>query len=85
MVDKTEIANAVTIKSDSADRVAFDLMRLIANAENQDGGYFSEKQRDRSYWIKLYEQSKRIVKGSFSAEDVIAFKKDQVLKTPRSF
>ncbi len=76
MVDKTEISNAVTIKSDSADRVAFDLMKLIADAENQEGGYFAENQRNRSYWIKLYEQSKKIVKSNFSAEDVIALKKD---------
>ena len=76
MSGKMEISNAVTIKSDSADRVAFDLMKLIAEAENKSAGIFSENQTDRSYWIKLYAQSRRIVKGSSSAEDVIAMKKD---------
>ena len=60
MVDKTEISNPIEIKDNSVERVAFDLMQKIGGAEMQNGR-FSNEQRSRDYWLKLYNQCHRTV------------------------
>lgn len=47
------------IESDSRERVAYDLAILISKHETQ----VDTKDRNREYWLKLYQQSFEAVKG----------------------
>lgn len=60
MVDKTEISNLIQIKDNSIERVALDLMEKIGISEMHNGKLKNE-QKNRSYWLKLYNQCHRVV------------------------
>lgn len=61
MNDKVKIDTPIEIKDNSKERVAFDLMVKIAQAENKTAAAFSEPQRNRLYWLRLYNQCHRLV------------------------
>lgn len=61
MVDKTEISNPIEIKDNSVERVALDLMSKIAKAEGYINGTYTPEQKNRDYWLKLYNQCHRVV------------------------
>ena len=67
MVDKTEITNPIQVKDNSIERVAFDLMEKIAQAEHAKQDKFREP-NSREYYLKLYNQCHKIV--SWSGVDV---------------
>jgi len=54
MSDQTRITNPVEIKDNSCERVAFELMELIAN-EEYDRGTIRDT-APREYFLKLYAQ-----------------------------
>jgi hypothetical protein len=57
MADDMRISGPVSIKTDSASRVAYDLMRFIG--ETIEGGDRS----DRDYWLTLYRQCYKAANG----------------------
>lgn len=61
MSDKTEIKNPIQIKDNSIERVAFDLMQKIVDAEISRGKDDYLKPTPREYFFKLYNQSLRVV------------------------
>jgi len=65
MNDRTQITNPIEIKDNSKERVAFDLMDKIASFERGSGPSLirdvMEKQRSREYWLKLYNQSYKVI------------------------
>ena len=63
MVDKTEITNAIQIKDNSIERVSFDLMEKIAQAEHAKQDNFREP-NSREYYLKLYNQCHKVVSRS---------------------
>ena len=54
MSDKTEIKNPIQIKDNSTERVAFDLMQKIVDAEISYGKGDYLKPTPREYFLKLY-------------------------------
>lgn len=70
MSEKMEIKNPIEIKDNSVERVAFDLMEKIAQAEHAKQDNFREP-NSREYYLKLYKQCHKIVSGSVNIEDVI--------------
>lgn len=58
MADSTSISSPVTIQPDAKQRVALDLMKIIANNE---GGAAKDK---REYWLKLYRQCYMVTDGN---------------------
>jgi len=66
MTEKVSVSGPVTIQSDSASRVALDLMQHIAAWETvQDA-----EKRTRDYWVKLYCQCHEAARG-ISASHVL--------------
>ena len=61
MVDKTEISKPIEIKDNSVERVAFDLMQKIVDAEISYGKGDYLKPTPREYFLKLYNQSHKVV------------------------
>lgn len=65
MNDRTQITNPIEIKDNSKERVAYDLMEKIASYERSSGASLVQevvlKQRSRAYWLKLYNQSYKVV------------------------
>lgn len=61
MSDKTEIKNPIQIKDNSIERVAFDLMQKIVDAEisREKDDYL--KPTPREYFLKLYNQCHKVV------------------------
>jgi hypothetical protein len=61
------MTEVVQMKDNSEDRVAYDLMVLIANHERGVGTNknitISDAQKNRDYWLKLYYQSRKVVQG----------------------
>lgn len=61
------MTEVVQVKDNSEDRVAYDLMVLIANNERGVGTdkntTLCEAQKNREYWLKLYYQSRKVVQG----------------------
>jgi hypothetical protein len=72
MVDKTEISKPIEIKDNSVERVALDLMEIIASVERTRSDNYL-KPNTREYFLKLYNQCHRVV--GYSSIDV-----DQVLQ-----
>jgi hypothetical protein len=58
MADDMRISSPVSIKTDSASRVAYDLMRFIG--ENVESGDRS----NREYWLTLYRQCYKATHGN---------------------
>jgi len=58
MADKIDINNPVTIESDSKERVAFDLTKLIDSYSG-----LKADQKDKKYWLGLYRQCFKATKG----------------------
>lgn len=61
MSDKTEIKNPIQIKDNSIERVAFDLMQKIVDAEISHGEDDYLKPTPREYYLKLYNQCHKTV------------------------
>ena len=61
MSDKTEIKNPIQIKDNSIERVAFDLMQKIVDAEISRGKDDYLKPTPREYFFKLYNQCHKVV------------------------
>lgn len=57
MADETRISGPVSIKTDSASRVAYDLMIFIGNNESGDKAH-------RDYWLSLYRQCYKATHGA---------------------
>ena len=60
MAEDTKITNPVEIKDNSKERVAFDLMNVIASDE-YDGS--RTEQKNRKYWLSLYCQCLKATSG----------------------
>lgn len=64
MSDNIKIEGPVDIKDNSSERVAYDLMKEIANNE---GGYGASDDRlnsnPRHYYLNLYSQCLKVVRG----------------------
>jgi len=77
MNERTYITNPIQIKDNSKERVAFDLMEKIANYERGSTANaikeVVEAQQSREYWLKLYNQSSKVV-------DYIDIDIDELLK-----
>lgn len=73
MVDKTEITKPIEIKDNSIERIAFDLMVKIAQAEHSRDEDFG-KPSSREYYLKLFNQCHKVV--SYSNIDVDDLLKD---------
>ncbi|WP_151791767.1 hypothetical protein [Acinetobacter soli] len=72
MVDKTEISKPIEIKDNSVERVAFDLMSRIAEAERVTGKDEGKKDNPREYYLKLYNQCHKVVSWSgVNVKDVL--------------
>ncbi|MFW5328808.1 hypothetical protein [Hydrogenophaga sp. ZJX-1] len=57
MAEKMSVSGPVTVRSDSKERVAYDLMNLIAGYEH------SPNMHDRNYWLTLYRQCQKAADG----------------------
>lgn len=64
MSDSLRVSGPVEVKSDSADRVAFDLMVKIANYEE------GQNTASRDYWLTLFYQCKKATYSS-SLESIL--------------
>ncbi|MDS7693871.1 hypothetical protein N7562_06695 [Acinetobacter soli] len=72
MVDKTEISKPIEIKDNSVERVTFDLMSRIAEAERVTGKDEGKKDNPREYYLKLYNQCHKVVSWSgVNVKDVL--------------
>lgn len=62
--NNTKVQGLVEIKDNSAERVAFDLMTVIANKENPAMGNECQARRDsnRLYYLNLYTECLNAVK-----------------------
>ena len=70
--DEIVVKEAIEIKNNSKERVAFDLMLKIADLEFSTAAERSKQQQNRVYWLRLYDQCKRIVgDGSYTAESAM--------------
>lgn len=58
MADKIEVTSPVTIESDSKERVALELLKIIDSYSNIKGD-----QKDKKYWLTLYSQCYKATKG----------------------
>lgn len=56
--DSVSVSGPITVKSDSRDRVTFDLMMII----DQYSDLGSEK-KTKEYWLKLYHQCYKATNG----------------------
>lgn len=65
MTEQTSIAGPVNVVSDSRERVAFELMCKI-----DDYSQLERKQKDNKYWLTLYSQCLKAMKGK-SPEDIL--------------
>ncbi|MCH7381296.1 hypothetical protein [Acinetobacter higginsii] len=61
MVDKTEISKPIEIKDNSLERVAFDLMDKISQAETYYNNDKFKQENPREYYLKLYNQCHKTV------------------------
>ena len=72
MSDSITVTRPIEIKDKSIERVAFDLMEKIANAEkfhNKDG---EKKTNPREYYLKLYNQCLKVTSWSgVNVEDIL--------------
>jgi|SaaInl8_200m_RNA_FD_contig_81_410074_length_1634_multi_3_in_0_out_0_2 hypothetical protein len=66
MAEDTKITNPVEIKSNSKERVAFDLMKHISLKEKRQG----DNQQDRKHWLTLYSQCLKATYG-FPLESIL--------------
>ena len=57
MADDVRVTSPVAIQSESKSRVAFDLMKWIANYES------AQDTANRDYWLKLYNQCYKAADG----------------------
>jgi hypothetical protein len=67
MAEKNSVEEPVNIVSDSPQRVAFDLMKHIANQEIRSA---PAEQRDRAYWLTLFYQCMAVSKNKTSPLDL---------------
>jgi|GEM_PF-806372 len=78
MSNNTTVSGPIEIKDNSKERVAFDLMEKIATYERGSASLpikeVIEKQRSREYWLKLYNQSYKVV--DYSGIDIDKLLKD---------
>ncbi|WP_291370608.1 MULTISPECIES: hypothetical protein [unclassified Acinetobacter] len=70
MSDSITVTRPIEIKDNSVERVAFDLMSRIAEAEKIKGKDEGKKDNPREYYLKLYNQCHKVV--SWSGVDVKA-------------
>lgn len=61
MAEKVSVSGPIAVRSDSSDRVAFDLMDRIAAWENAP----EDKKRTREYWLTLFFQCKEATRGGY--------------------
>lgn len=75
MAENLKLSSPVEIKDNSKERVAFDLMQQIADAETRGFTSFDQiytDQKSRVYWLRLYSQCLKIVNAtSWTAEEAI--------------
>lgn len=71
--DEIIVKEAIEIKDNSEARVAYDLMMLIADKEFATVAERSKQQHDRIYWLRLYDQCRRMVTSDnrYTAEGAI--------------
>lgn len=65
MADEMQIAGPIEIRDNSAERVAYELMRLISSKENPTHGSdcVAKKASNRLYYLNLYAECLNVVKG----------------------
>ena len=61
MSDSITVTKPIEIKDNSVERVAFDLMSRIAEAEKITGSDESRKNNPREYYLNLYNQCHKVV------------------------
>lgn len=61
MSDNITVSRPIEIKDNSVERVAFDLMTRIAEAEKILGKDEGKKSNPREYYLKLYNQCHKVV------------------------
>lgn len=61
MSDSITVSRPIEIKDNSVERVAFDLMSIIAEAERVTGKNEGKKDNPREYYLKLYNQCHKVV------------------------
>lgn len=67
MADNVSVSGPVRIQSDSKERVAFDLAKLIADSE-----YTQGQKRSREYWLTLYAHCHRaVIYGVSNVKDIL--------------
>lgn len=71
--DEIIVKEAIEIKDNSEARVAYDLMVLIADKEFSTVAERSKQQQNRLYWLRLYDQCRRMVTSDnrYTAEGAI--------------
>ena len=70
MSDSITVTKPIEIKDNSIERVAFDLMEKIAQAEHAKQDNFREP-NSREYYLTLYRQCHKIVSGRVDVKDII--------------
>lgn len=70
MSNDLKVSGPIEVKDNSAERVAFDLMRVIAGNENNrpQPDCAAKKASNRLYYLNLYAESLRVVKGGMVPE-----------------
>ena len=65
MADSMSIQGPIEVKDNSAERVAFDLMSVIAHKENPVRGDQCQAMKDsnRLYYLNLYKECLNVVQG----------------------
>ena len=68
MSDRITISRPIEIKDNTVERVAFDLMSRIVEAEKISGQDEDRKINPREYYLKLYNQCHKVV--GYSGVDI---------------
>ena len=65
MADEMQVVGPIEIRDNSAERVAYDLMKLISAKENPTHGSdcAAKKASNRLYYLKLYAECLNVTKG----------------------
>ena len=72
MSDSINVTRPIEIKDKSIERVAFDLMEKIANAEKVFNKDHEKKTNPREYYLKLYNQCLKVTSWSeVNVEDIL--------------
>lgn len=61
MADNISVSGPISIKDNSVERVALELMEKIASAERGSGDENYRKPNSREYYLKLYNQCHQVV------------------------